>query len=159
MTFHLAATGSTPVVTKVPSRPIGTTTVFPGISLDVFELKRVAPQVVLAVFSVQADSSLDPSKSADANILVNENLSANGGGSNGTVSGVSLVDTAALKQYLPYMVRPDDDTTCLCTVLSVALDPGSVWYFSALITAPPPDVTRVTFQTPIGTIPDLPLSS
>lgn len=160
MTFRLAASTAGPVTASVPRHPVATTpTTITGTTLQLYEAKRLSGDAVLVVFALVAPANADRASVIGA-------LSANGGGSSASVSGVALLDTTGLKEYLPYMGNPSEDGTCVCSN-SIDSDIGMgsnqstepvTTYYAAVLSAPPASVNTVSFVTGLGTIPDVTLS-
>lgn len=79
-----------------------------------------------------------------------------GSGVNSDASGVSLVDPANLKRYL---TLKDDQGHCACSSLSgVRIKAGEAAFFYATFTAPPPQVTKIVVQTPVGSVAGVPIT-
>lgn len=159
MTFRLAASSAGPLTASVPRRPLATTpTSITGTTLQLYEAKRISGGAVLVVFALVAPANADRANVIGA-------LSVNGGGSQASVSGVALLDTTGLKEYLPYMGDPTKDGTCVCSD-SIDSDIGMgsqstrvvTTYYAAVLSAPPASVDTVSFVTGVGTIPDVTLS-
>ncbi len=158
MGFQLADTSSGPVSADVPSQPIGSTpTTIPGVTLQLYVVKRQDPGAVLVVFALQVDAS------AVARLLptggaVRAALSSNGDSIQpvNSVSGVALLDPAGLKDYETFMIDPSKDPTCLCSLVDPSFPTSNIMpgtrYFAALVAAPPPGVTKVSFVTGLATI-------
>ncbi|MGI8535585.1 MAG: hypothetical protein ACR2K2_03630 [Mycobacteriales bacterium] len=153
MTFALAGYASQ--TAELPAEPIGTVaSAEPGLTLEVYLLERTE-KAVLVVFALNVDGTEGASTSTFEM----------GEDSNDTsVGAVSLVDTAGLKQYLtlrPARVKDDGFTGCACTDSGSRYggEPGERIYLAALVTAPPPSVSTVSFVTPIGSIADLPIKA
>ncbi len=158
-TFEL--TGYASQTAKVPSTPMASTpTTIKGLELQVYLVQR-DQQGVFVVFGLHNTTTADVA-----------NLSGTTLGENGavdyTVGGVSLVDTAGLKQYL--VLRPkdfaDQETAskpgpCACSQVPrpfLTFTADEVKYFAAEIAAPPPNVSKLSFVTPLGTVPGLQVS-
>ena len=157
MQFALAAASTGPVTAQVPSQPIGSTpSTIPGVTLQLYVLKRINPNAVLAVFALDIQSSVE-NAALPAKLI--EPLDANWGSSGDvqSVSAVSLFDPTGLKEYLPYMANPKDDTTCMCSNVATAFGDAGVSYAAALLAAPASSVTSASFVTGLGTIANAPL--
>lgn len=160
MRFKLADASTGTVSAVVPAKPVGTTpTTIPGVTLGVYLAKRLNTNAVLAVFAVQIPAALAGSATLESSLA--QGMDANYGRTSNVlaVSGVSLFDPAALKEYLPFMANPSDDATCLCSNLASAsfIHAGTV-YLAALVAAPPAGVSSASFVTGVGTIPNVPLT-
>ncbi len=144
----------------VPEQPLAAgPTTFPGLELGVSVVRRTE-QAVLVVFGLH-------------NTGTSERIAGFSGSSLGkrlpfdnTVGGVSLVDTAGLRQYL--VLRPADPDhpgqaltsgPCACSAIvgseQATFPRDEVRYFAALVTAPPAGVGKVSFVSPIGTVAGL----
>lgn len=144
----------------VPEQPLAAgPTTFPGLELGVYVVRRT-DQAILVVFGLR-------------NTGTTESIGGFSGSSLGerfafdyTVGGVSLVDTAGLKQYL--VLRPADPDhpgqsvtsgPCACSAIvgseQSRFAQDKVKYFAALVTAPPAGVGKVSFVSPIGTVAGL----
>ena len=165
MRFRLADAATGPVTTRVPSQPIGSTpTSVAGLTLNLYVVQRSGPQAVLLVFGLVSSRPVgDEASQTDNDIW--EGLSANyyngvGNSESPSVSGVSLLDSANLKQYLTYNAHPDVDADCLCSALSrnISFRPGAVEYFAALVAAPPAGASSLSFVSGLGSIGDVQLS-
>ena len=159
MQFSLADASTGPVTTEVPAQPIGSTpSTMPGVTLQLYVLRRVSANAVLAVFALNIQGSVV--NAALSGTLV-EPLDANWGSNNNveSVSAVSLFDPAGLKEYLPFMANPRDDTTCLCSNIAAGgvFNSAGTFYMAALLAAPPSTVTSLSFVTGLGTIANVPL--
>lgn len=152
------------VTSLVPAKPLGTTPTFvPGLTLQLFVVKRVSRSAVLVVFALGVPAGIP----VGTETQVDEALSDGGNTisapdrSNAwdAVSGVSLFDPLGLKQYQTYMADPANDDTCLCSIGLSGYNfmPGNN-YFAALLAAPPAKVKSVSFVTGLGTIGDVTLS-
>ena len=159
MSFRLADSSGGPVTTKVPATPIASTpSSLGGMTLQLYVAQRADPGAALVVFALQLRSARNYYWQT-----VSSALSANGSQEgSATVSGVSLLDTAGLKEYETFMAKPSDDATCLCSSVGesgVTNNPSSgVYYFAALVAAPPASVTSVSFVTGMGSIANVSLS-
>ena len=155
MTFQLADAAAGSVTSVVPDQPLATTpTTVSGVTLQFYVARRLDPNAVLVVFAVVAPNGTDR-----ANVVLA--LSATGGGTQASVSGVSILDPVGLKQYLPYMANPNQDGTCVCSDtfdsdIGQTSGPTPV-YLAAVLAAPPPTVSEVSFVTGLGTIPNVTL--
>lgn len=159
-TFELAGYASR--TAKVPDAPIASTpTAIAGLELQVYLLQR-DQKGVLVVFALHNTGTGDLSDISGTSLGEGYSLDY-------TVGAVSLVDTAGLKQYL--VLRPKDfadEATvqhpgpCACSRTSggnlSTFGANEVHYFAAEIAAPPPEVTKLSFVTPLGTVADLQVS-
>jgi len=162
MKFQLADASTGPVNAEVPSQPIGSTpTSIPGITLQLYLAKRQNPGAVLVVFALEVDATGVTSLGVSPG-PIRGGLSATADESNtdASVSGVALLDPAGLKKYETFMADPRNDISCLCSLVEPGfsnINPGTR-YFAALVAAPPPSVTSVSFVTGLGTIGNVTLS-
>jgi hypothetical protein len=157
MHFALADAAAGPVTVQVPSTPIGTEpTDEAGLTLELFVAQRVDPRTVEVVFALHAASGWNFAQGTS----VERGLSANGGVGTTAVSAVALFDPGSMKEYLTYMAKPSDDTTCLCSQVDVYSfnNPPETAYYAALIAAPPAGDNRVSFVTGLATIADVNLT-
>jgi hypothetical protein len=72
-----------------------------------------------------------------------------------SVAAVTLFDAQNLKRHLVFR---DDEDRCICSRAGGDVEAGETMYFSAAYPAPPADVVAMTVQTPIGSVPDVPLT-
>jgi len=169
MKFQLAADSTGPVNAEVPSQPIGSTpTSINGIALQLYLAKRQSTGAVLVVFALQMDASARShlnSESVPLGLSANADPKFGGTLTKASVSGVALLDPAGLKKYETYMSNSSDDATCLCSLVGpgtsgsgVAGASATTSYYAALVAAPPPSVTSVSFVTGLGTIGNVTLS-
>jgi len=157
MRFQLAAVGYPAVAASLPGQPLGTSgSAISGLDLEVWLLQRSGSHAMLVVFALHnPGSERVPTGITAAALSANHNSA----GSTNTVSGVSAVDGSGLKQYLPFMVRPGDDQTCVCSDIQLNdYGPGERDYYAALLAAPPSDVRTLTVVTGLGSVPNVPLS-
>lgn len=160
------------ITTMIPKRPLVTAaTIRPGITLRLYEAKRLSPALVksiapviaphlgvLVIFSISAPSS-------DSYEAVETSLTSGYSSQVESVSGVYLLDTASLKEYLPYMADPSDDSTCLCTSDYDSFtrindnNPPAQVYMASVIAAPPVSVKTVSLVSQLATIPGVTLTS
>lgn len=131
---------------ELPAEPVATVpSNRPGLELEVWAVSRADGTATLA-FAVTNRSTGPYGMGGE--------LATNGIA--GDVSGVSLVDAGNLKRYL---VLLDPEGGCVCSLTDgVAMDPGGSAFFYATFTAPPPDVTRITVETPMGTVAGVPIT-
>ncbi|MBO0767092.1 MAG: hypothetical protein J2O48_00260 [Solirubrobacterales bacterium] len=112
------------------------------------------------VFALKVDSAAAQKLSSTAEPA----LSANGADeSDASVSGVSIVDPAGLKQYKTFMSKPSEDSTCLCSDTGspffVNSSPAAGTYMlAALVAAPPSNVKTVSVVTGLGSFANVPLT-
>jgi hypothetical protein len=150
--------GFSPLTVDVPDEPLATAGAsLAGSQLEVYLAEREG-QAVTVVFGLrQIRETSEPSSISST---LGEATFDN------TVGGVSLLDQAALKQYL--VLRPlgaaeastgGQPGPCACSgTLGVDLELNEVVYFAASIAAPPASTTKVSFVTPVGTVPGLTLT-
>lgn len=131
---------------ELPAEPVATLpSNRPGLELEVWAISRANGTATLA-FAVANRSSGPYGMGGE--------LASNGVA--GDVSGVSLVDAGNLKRYL---VLLDPEGGCVCSLTDgVAMDPGGSAFFYATFTAPPAEVTRITVETPMGTVAAVPIT-
>lgn len=167
MRLKLADASAGPVSAEVPSQPIGSApTSIPGMTLDLYLVKRARPGAVLVVFGLTLNTTAATAIHGNPSQVV-QGLSQNylSGTANAiapAVSGVALLDPAGLKEYETFMGNPNYDSTCLCSQIDPGLaglstSPGT-YYYAAMVAAPPAGVTSVSFVTGLGTIASVPLS-
>lgn len=184
MTFHFSSGGTSQSV-SIPPQPIGTSpTTAQGITFQVWVLKRVQPNAVLAVFGPSITRAAGQDTGASDAVL--------GGIADPMVGGdhaddqIGLLDVGGLKEFQVYENTSGSPlyyvTTCLCTKASgggnefewsSSSSPGGgdnsgagaqsggnakSFLMAALITAPPANVNKVTVVTGFAEIPDLPIS-
>lgn len=152
--FKLADPSGPSVSAILPSKPLASTpTDVTGVTLQLYLAQRVQPNVVEVVFSVTGASSGDDQNEVQADLSTNatDNVLA--------TSNVALLDPVGLKEYQPFMADPTNDSTCLCsdTDLWLGNSPAPV-YFAALLAAPPPSVQTVSFESGLGSIPNVTLT-
>lgn len=152
--FKLADPSAPSVSAILPSKPLASTpTDVTGVTLQLYLAQRVQPNVVEVVFSVTGASSGDDQNEVQADLSTNatDNVLA--------TSNVALLDPVGLKEYQPFMADPTNDATCLCsdTDLWLGSSPAPV-YFAALLAAPPPSVQTVSFESGLGSIPNVTLT-
>lgn len=160
MSFQLADSSTGPVNAEVPSQPLSSVpSSVEGVTLQLYLAKRQTPGAVAVVFALQINTTGQGISRVSS---IQHSLSANTSNSNQTVSNVALLDAAGLKEYQTFMADPRQDATCLCTALPFGdgfNSTGEVFYYAALVAAPPSDVTSVSVVTGMGTFVNVKLSS
>lgn len=157
--FKLADPSAPSVSAILPSKPLASTpTDVNGVTLQLYLAQRVQPNVVEVVFSVTGASSSDDQNEVQEYLSTNESNIVDSRGVLAT-SNVALLDPVGLKEYQPFMADPTNDATCLCsdTDLWLGNSPAPV-YFAALLAAPPPSVQTVSFESGLGSIPNVTLT-
>ncbi len=158
MQFQLAAAGYPMVSASLPGQPLGVSgSSISGLDLEVWSLARSGDKAMLVVIALHNLGSSPVKTGTETG-----NLSASRDPAKEvakTVSGISAVDGSGLKQYLPYMVNPADDNTCLCSTFSTSdFTPDERNYYAALLAAPPAGVKSMTVVTGLGSVANVPLS-
>lgn len=160
MSFQLADSSTGPVNAEVPSQPISSVpSSVDGVTLQLYLARRQTPGAVAVVFALQVNTTGQGISRVSS---IQHSLSANTSNSNQTVSNVALLDPAGLKEYQTFMADPRQDATCLCRALPFGdgfNSSGEVFYYAALVAAPPSDVTSVSVVTGMGTFANVKLSS
>ncbi len=154
MEFKLAAADYPAVTASLPGQPIALSgSSISGLDLEVWTLQRSGDRAMLLVFALHNPGSATLPTGVKA-----EGLSA-GNQRSGSVTGVSAVDGSGLKQYLPFMINPADERTCLCSLIDVDdFKPDQRNFYAALLAAPPRNVKSLTVVTGIGSVPNVALS-
>jgi hypothetical protein len=151
--LELASSVRPSVSVTVPDEPIATAPAeATGVHLDVFALERQGDRSVLLVLGLRYTGDEDDyhvqRQLEDPDLPKRREMDY-------FASGVSLFDADNLKRHLVYV---DDAGDCLCSEVSGYIDRGETRYAAALLPAPPLDVDGVTVQTPVGAVPDVPIS-
>ncbi|ABS05560.1 hypothetical protein [Kineococcus radiotolerans] len=146
------AASASPIAVATPAVPAGfpdapvavTSTAVDGVTLEVYRALRSGDSVTLAFAARNTGAE-------QANLgqrLGSDPLHTD-------ASGVSLFDPVGLKRYL---VLLDSAGGCLCSSNAVWVEPGEHRFLTATFSAPPADVDSVTVETPIGSLPAIPLT-
>ena len=181
VSFKFASSSAGPETVSIPSQPLGTSpTTTQGITLQVWVLKRVQPNAVLAVFgpSITRAAGQSDSIGNDATSAVENGLEDSPTYND---AQIGLLDVGALKEYQVYE-SDSSGSPCLCTKAEPGLtfdwssssssnqgnNSGTTptqgggdsksFLMAALVTAPPANVNKVTVITGFAQIPDLPIS-
>ncbi len=119
---------------------------YPGIRVEVQELKRTSGGTVTLRFAVINDS--------DKALGLGSRLGGLASGYN--VSGIDLLDAAGKKKYLVIL---DSEKNCLCSTIEGSVEPKSRVKLYAKFPAPPEDVKKITIEIPHFTpMEDVPMS-
>lgn len=114
------------------------------VTLEIYEVRRAAGAATVA-FAVNNKGTSELSM----NYQLASGVTAN-------VGAVSLVDVGNLKRYL---TLKDDEGGCVCSsTQSVGVPAGSRSYFYATFTAPPAEVISIVVETPMGSVPGVPIT-
>ena len=112
---------------------------WPGVTLNVTELKRGSGGTVMMKFNVVNGSE----KEVDAGYNFGD--TSQSATDYNSVGGVHLIDPVGKKKY--FVVR-DADNKCVCSREAQGIKPGGRANWWAKFPAPPPDVQRVTVIVP-----------
>lgn len=141
-TTTVATPGTTPATVAVssPGAVVASTDgEWPGVTLNVTELKRGSGGTVMLKFNVINGSD------NEVGAGYNFGDSSSGATDYGSVGGVHLIDPVGKKKY--FVVR-DADSKCVCSREISGVKPGNRANWWAKFPAPPPDVQRVTIIVP-----------
>jgi hypothetical protein len=121
--------------TQAPSALATTDGEFPGLRVEIKELKRYSGGTVTLKFALINDS--------DKEFFLGDKLGGLSYGYN--VSGTNLVDAAGKKKYLVIL---DSEKKCLCSTIEGHLQPKSRINVYAKFPAPPESVQKITVEIP-----------
>lgn len=151
-TFELASAAFPSLSVEIPEKPIASAPAqMDGYTLDVYALTRESEKSVSLVFGLRNESG------ADSGTFQREFEDPESNGHHHyAISAVSLFDPVNLKRHLVFL---DEENDCLCSRTdTVTVEDGETLYLAAQFPAPPADVDAMTVQTPIGSVPNVPLS-
>lgn len=148
MEFELISDSHGQISAQVPQEPIASAPAgIPGGTIEVYALQRSGDSSLTLVLGFALEET------AGGTVLTYE-LGAEGVGDQ-TLTGVTLFDADNLKRHLVYL---DSEGDCLCSEVSIPIEPGESAAFAALFPAPPSDVTEMTVQTPLGSVAEVPIT-
>lgn len=155
LTLELVSSVRPSVSLDIPEEPIATAPAeASGTHLDVFALERQGDSSLLLVLGLRNDG--DAAYTIQRQFEDSTLKQQHEGTPDYLASGITLFDAENLKRHLVYL---DEAGGCLCSVVGTkSVEPGQTAYAAALFPAPPEGVDTVTVQTPVGAIPDVPIS-